>query len=130
MGIRDSSTLPLILSTSKYFRYVFQLSASFYQHPNIPDTFFGDEMHCSSLELGRKRVELNVCESFKYFTQELLRKYLKKKIFVISKVQFHHEGSLSESRYFELFSQLAMKSPHTKNQLSLRPPSCFFKRLA
>ena len=80
MGIRDSSTLPLILSTSKYFRNVSQLSASFYQRPNIPDSFFGDEMHCSSLELGRKRVELNVCESFKYFPQELLRKYLEKNI--------------------------------------------------
>ena len=80
MDIRDSSTLPLILSTSKYFRYVFQLSASFYQHPNIPDTFLGDEMHNSPLELGRKRVELNVCESFKYFTKELLRKYLEKNI--------------------------------------------------
>ena len=80
MGIRDSSTLPLILSTSKYFRKVFQLGASFFQNPNIPDTFFGDEMHCSSLELGRKRVELNVCESFKYFPKELLRKYLEKNI--------------------------------------------------
>ena len=80
MGIRDSLTLPLILSTSKYFRNVFQLSASFYQHPNITDTFFGDEMHCSSLEGGRKRVELNVCESFKYFSQELLRKCLKQNI--------------------------------------------------
>ena len=47
-------------------------NASFYQHPNIPDTFFGDEMHISSLELGRKRVELNVFESFKYFTKQLL----------------------------------------------------------
>ena len=37
-------------------------------------------MHCSSLELGRERVELNVCESFKYFPQELLRKYLEKNI--------------------------------------------------
>ena len=37
-------------------------------------------MHSSPLELGRKRVELNVSESFKYFTQELLRKYLKKNI--------------------------------------------------
>ena len=37
-------------------------------------------MHSSPLELGRKRVELNVRESFKYFTQELLRKYLKKNI--------------------------------------------------
>ena len=80
MGIRDSSTLPLILSTSKYFRYVFQLSASFYQHPNIPDTFFGDKMHSSLLELCRKRVELNVSESFKYFSQELLHKYLQRNI--------------------------------------------------
>ena len=47
MGIKDSSTLPLILSASKYFR---------------------------------KGVELNVCESFKYITQELLHKYLKKNI--------------------------------------------------
>ena len=37
-------------------------------------------MHSSPLELGRKRVKLNVRESFKYFTQELLRKYLKKNI--------------------------------------------------
>ena len=41
-------------------------------------------MHSSSLELGRKRVELNVCESFKYFPQGLLREYLKKKKIVIS----------------------------------------------
>ena len=130
MAIRDSSTLHLILSTSKCFRYVFQLSASFYQHSNIPVTFFGDEMHSSSLKIGRKRIELNVCESFKYFPQELLRKYLKEKIFIISKVQFHHEGGLSKSCYFELFYQLAKKPHHTKNQLSLRPPSCFFKLLA
>ena len=55
-------------------------------------------MHSPPLELSRKRVELNVCESFKYFSQELLRKYLKKKIFVILNVRFHHEGGLSESR--------------------------------
>ena len=59
-------------------------------------------MHSSPLELGRKRVELNVREKFKYFTQELLREYLKKNI-LISKVRFHHEGGLSESCYFELF---------------------------
>ena len=62
------------------FQIGFQPSASFYQCPNIPDTFLGVEMHSSPLELGRKRVELNVRESFKYFTQELLRKYLKKNI--------------------------------------------------
>ena len=59
-------------------------------------------MHNSQLELSSKRVELNVCESFKYFTKELLCKYLEK-LFVILKVRFHHEGGLSESRYFELF---------------------------
>ena len=65
-------------------------------------------MHNSPLELSKKRVELNVCASFKYITKELLRKYLGK-IFVISKVRFQHEGGLSESRYFELCSQLAQK---------------------
>ena len=70
-------------------------------------------MHNSQLELSSKRVELNVCESFKYFTKELLCKYLEK-LFVILKVRFHHEGGLSQSRYFELFSQLAMRPHHTK----------------
>ena len=73
-------------------------------------------MHNYSLELSRKRVELNVCESFKYFTKELLQKY-SEKIFVFLKVRFHHEGGLSQNRYFELFSQLAMKPLHKKNQL-------------
>ena len=80
MFIRASSTLPPI--ASKYFRYVFQLSISFRQYPNILDTFLGDEMHNSQLELSSKRVELNVYESFKYFTKELLHKYLEK-LFVI-----------------------------------------------
>ena len=63
------------------FQTGFQLSALFYQRPNVLDTFLGDEIHSSpALELGRKRVELNVCESFQYFTLELLRKCLKKKL--------------------------------------------------
>ena len=49
----DLPTLPLILSASKYFRLIFQLSLSFYPCPNIPDTFVGDEMNscqsCSAL---------------------------------------------------------------------------------
>ena len=104
------------------------LCFSFYLPPNISDRFFiwaphfisiqifqiGDEMHNSPMELGRKRVELNVCESFKYFFQGLLRKYLKKKIFVISKIQFHHEGDLSESRYFELFFFNSLRNPTTQ----------------
>ena len=92
MGIRDSSTLPLILSTSKYFRYVFQLSASFYQHPNIPDTFLGDEMHNSPLELGRKRVELNVCESFKYFFPGIIAQIFEEKKLLFQKSNFTMKG--------------------------------------
>ena len=102
MAIRDFLTLPLILSTSKYFRYVFQLSSSFYQHPNIPDTFFGDEMHCSSLELGSKRVELNVCESFKYFLQDLLDKYL-----LFQESNFTMKGASVKVAILSFFSQLA-----------------------
>ena len=118
--------MPLILSTSKYFRYVFQLSASFYQHPNIPDTFLGDEMHNYSLELSRKRVELNVCESFKYFTKELWRKYLEK-IFAILKVRFHHEGGLSQSRYFELFFSTRYEAPPQKKSALTEPPFLLFQ---
>ena len=77
-------------------------------------------MHNSQLELSSKRVELNVYESFKYFTKELLRKYLKT-IFVISILRFHHEVGLNESRYFDLFSQLAMKPQHTKLALTEAP---------
>ena len=66
-------------------------------------------MHCSSLELGRKWVELNVCESFKYISQELFENNN-----CFSKVQFHHEGGLSQSRYFELFSQLTIETPPHK----------------
>ena len=125
MAIRASSPLPLILSAPKYFRWVFQLSASFYQYPNIPDTFLGDEMLSFPFELSRKRVELNVCESFKYFTKELWRNYLEK-IFAISKVRFHHEGGLSQSRYFELFSQLDM-FPSTQKSAMTEPPLMLFQ---
>ena len=99
VAVRDSSTLPLILSTSKYFRYVFQLRASFYQHPNIPDTFFGDKMHSCPLELGRKRVELNV----EYFTQELLRKYLKKNICNFKSPISQWRGPQSKSLFWAFF---------------------------
>ena len=81
-------------------------------------------MHNSPLKLGRKRAELNVCESFKYFTRELLRKYLEK-IFVTIKVQFHHERGLSETRYLELFSRHGLDCHHIKNQPPLRPRSTF-----
>ena len=104
---------------------LFQLSASFCQCPNIPDTYLGDEMHNSPLKLGRKRAELNVCESFKYFTRELLRKYLEK-ICVTLKVQFHHEGGLSESRYFELFFSTRYEAPPHKKSTFTEPPFLLF----
>ena len=87
-------------------------------------------MHISSLELGRKTVELNVCESFKYFPQKLLRKYLKKQIFVFQKSNFTMKGASVKVAILSFFSQLAKKPHHTKNQISLRPPSCFSKRFA
>ena len=85
--------------------------------PSIRDTIFGDEMHSSSLELGRKRVELNVCESFKYFPQKLLRKYLKKKYLFFQKSNFTMKGASVKVAILSFFSQLAMKPLHKKNQL-------------
>ena len=82
-------------------------------------------MHNSSLELSRKRVELNVCESFKYFTKELWRKYLEK-IFAIFKVRFHHEGGLSQSRYFELFFSTRYEAPPQKKSALTEPPFLLF----
>ena len=82
-------------------------------------------MHSPPLELSRKRVELNVCESFKYFTKELLRKYLEK-IFVILKVRFHHVGGLSESRYFELFISARYVAPPHKKSAFTEPPFLLF----
>ena len=83
-------------------------------------------MHSSSLELGRKRVKLNVCESFKYFPQKLLRKYLKKKYLFFSKVQFHHEGGLSESRNFEFFFFNSLRNPTTQKSDFTEAPFLLF----
>ena len=71
-------------------------------------------MHSSSLELGRKRVKLNVCESFKYFPQKLLRKYLKKKYLFFQKSNFTMKGASVKVAILSFFSQLAMKPLHKK----------------
>ena len=84
-----SSEIPrlcLSINCLQIFQIGFLTERLIYQRPNIPDTFLGDEIHSSPLDQDRKRVELNVCEYFKYFTLRLLCIYLKKKIFVISKV--------------------------------------------
>jgi len=49
-----------------------------------------------------------------------------KKRFVILKVRFHHEGGLSESRYFELFFSTRYKAhPHKKSAFT-EPPFLLF----
>ena len=65
-------------------------------------------------------------EVFKYFTNELLRKYLDK-LFVISKVLFHHAGGLSESRYFELFFSTCYEAPPHKKSAMTEPPFLVFQ---
>ena len=48
------------------------------------------------------------------------------KIFVISKVQFHHEGGLSESRYFQLFFLTHYETPPHKKSAFTEPPFLLF----
>jgi len=85
-------------------------------------------MHSSSLELGRKRVKLNVCESFKYFPQNLLRKYLKKKyLFFFQKSNFTMKGASVKVAILSFFSQLAMKPLHKKKSALAEPPFLLFQ---
>ena len=53
--------------------------------------------------------------------------YLRKKIFVISKVRFHHEGGLSQSRYFELFFSTRYEAPPQKKSALTEPPFLLFQ---
>ena len=76
MPVLELWTLPLILSTSKYYRYNFrgwneqvQIKTKAWKGPSW--TFF---------------------MPFKYLTLELLRKYFEF-FFVIFELQFHHEGN-------------------------------------
>ena len=58
----------------------------------------------------------------------LLKIYLKylEQIFVILKVWFHHEGGLSESRYFQLFFSTRYEAhPHKKSAFT-EPPFLLF----
>ena len=50
-----------------------------------------------------------------------------KKVFVILKVQFHHEGGLSESRYFELFFSTRYEAPPHKKSAMTEPPFLVFQ---
>ena len=84
-------------------------------------------MHSSSLELGRKRVKLNVCESFKYFPQKLLRKYLKKKYLFFQKSNFTMKGASVKVAILSFFSQLAKKPHHTQKSALTEALSSFSK---
>ena len=85
----DWSTLPLILSASKYFRYI---SLSFYICRGQNEHF--------SMNSVRKTGRVELCQIFhpsNWCTD------ICKTIFVILKVQFRHEDSLRRRQYFELF---------------------------
>ena len=105
-----------------------KLCLSFYLLTNISDRFFNwaphfisiqifqnfwYEIHSSSLELGRKRVELNVCESFKYFSRELLRKYLKKNICHFQRPISSWRGPQWKSLFWAFFLN-SLRNPTTQ----------------
>ena len=138
MFIRDFSTFPLILSTSKYFRYVFQLSVSFYQLPIIPDIFACDKIkdppftffpliYCNIQKWQTenfwqiKRDELN---SANIWSMRLEPK-IENRYLLFQKSDFTMKGASVKVVILSFSSQLAMKPLHTKNQLWLSPPSCF-----
>ena len=70
--------------------------------------------------LEKGRVELG-----KYLIHETWAKNWKQ-IFVLLKVRFHHEGGLSESRYFELFFSTRYEAPPHKKSAFTEPPFLLF----
>ena len=117
MGIRDSShfiylqifqicfwTERLILSASKYSRYIFRGR----------NTQF-------SIGTKQKKGQVECLWEFQIFYQGIIAQIFGKKIFVFLKVRFHHEGGLSQSCYFELFFSTRYEAPPQKNQLWLSP---------
>ena len=102
---------PLILSASKYFRYI---SLSFY-------ICRGQNKHFS-MNSVRKTGRVELCQIFhpsNWCTD------ICKTIFVILKVQFHHEVGLVKQRYFELFSRHGLYFYPTKDRCLTRPTSTF-----
>ena len=102
----------LISSASKYSRYIFRGR----------NTQF-------SIGTKQKKGRVECLWEFQIFYQGIMAQIFEK-IFAILKVWFHHEGGLSQSRYFELFFSTRYEAPPQKNQLWLSPPSCFSKRFA
>ena len=61
--IKDFGTLPLIFSTSKYFRWKFQPCPSFFSHVNIPDKWKRGQL---SLEKVKKKEKVKVKSWIRY----------------------------------------------------------------
>ena len=61
--IKEFGTLPLIFSTSKYFRWKFQPWPSFFPHANIPDTWKRGQL---SLEQMKKMEKVKVKSHLRY----------------------------------------------------------------
>ena len=116
--IRDSSILPLILYASKYYRSILQLSASFYQCPNIPHIFLGDEMNSSQLELCQERGRVELLWQFQIFYLGILVQLFAINICHFRSLQWR--GPQWKSLFW------AYEKPHqAKNQFSVKPPSWF-----
>ena len=125
MGIRDSLTLPLILSASKYFRNVFNWAPHFISIQILQKHFLGTK--CTVLNW--KEAGKGSSWMFVRVSNIFPRNYcanIWKKIFVILKVWFHHEGGLSQSCYFELFFSTRYEAPPHKKSAFTEPPFLLF----
>ena len=102
---------PLILSASKYFRYI---SLSFYICRGQNEHF--------SINSVRKTGRVELCQIFDLsdWCTDICKTQ-----FPTFKPQFHHEVGLVEQRYFELFSRHGLYFHPTKDRCSTRPTSTF-----
>ena len=115
-------TLPRILSASKNFRWKYQPCPTFYPHPNIPDTFPGDEMNSYRSQLKQERGRVELFKSFWYLTLDLLRIYLDTNICYFESLISPWRGPQLGSLFWTV---LLDKTHHAKFHLLLRPPSSF-----
>jgi len=127
-GIRDCSTLPPILSTTKYFSYVLTgcliLSASKYSRY----IFLGRKAQFF-IGIRQEKGRVECLWEFQIFPPGIIAHIFENKYLLFQKSNFTMKGALVKVAILSFFSQLAKKPHHTKNQLSLGHPSCFFKHL-
>ena len=108
MGI---STVRLILSVSKYSRYIFSGRNAQFSIGTKQDKVQADLCDITRTCVVNKRIELNACENFQHFTNKSLLKYLEENICYLKSLISPWRGLQWKSLW----------SPSTpKNQLSLR----------